>query len=290
LIVSMPCCVDFHTHSIASDGQLSPSELVQRAHHNGVRHLALTDHDTTAGIAEAQAAAGGFSLNLIPGVEISVNWENQCLHILGLDIDPQHPALVSALESLQQLRITRASEMGRRLEKKGIIGAFEGASRLAGMGMITRTHFAKYLVNQNHSATMQKAFDHYLRHGKAGYVQTQWIDLEKAVGLINAAGGTAVLAHPQRYKMTATRMRKLLGTYRAAGGQAIEVVCGNSNRDDIRNSARYAREFGFLGSVGSDFHSPDTPWIEVGRLKPFPDNVEPIWEKFGIHLNPVSPN
>ncbi|MCI0667344.1 MAG: PHP domain-containing protein [Methylococcaceae bacterium] len=277
--------VDFHTHSKASDGLLSPSELVERAHGKGVRYLALTDHDTTAGIAEAQAAALKTGLHLIPGVELSVTWENQCLHIVGLDIDPLQTTLAGGLESLRDLRNSRAIEMGRRLEKKGISGALQGARRLAGEGMITRTHFAQYLVDQNHCPTIQKAFDHYLSRGKAGYVQTPWVDLENGIGWINAAGGTAVLAHPQRYKMTATRMRKLLAAYRDAGGQAIEVVCGNSNRDDIRNSAGFAREFGLLGSVGSDFHSPDTPWTEIGRLRPFPEHVEPVWTKLGIALN-----
>ncbi|MCI0653380.1 MAG: PHP domain-containing protein [Methylococcaceae bacterium] len=283
----MTCCVDFHTHSIASDGRLSPAELVKRAGGNGVRYLALTDHDTTAGIAEARAAAIGAGIEVIPGVELSVNWENQCLHILGLNIDPQHASLVCGLESLQQLRLARAIEMGRRLEKKGIAGCFEGASRLAGKGMITRTHFARYLVGQNHCPAIQKAFDQYLSQGRAGYVQTRWVELETGIGWINQAGGVAVLAHPIRYKITGTRMKKLLGDYSAAGGGAIEVVCGNNNHDDIQTSARYAREFGFMGSLGSDFHSPDTAWIDIGRLKPLPNNVEPVWKQLGIQLNSV---
>ncbi|MGH8559565.1 MAG: PHP domain-containing protein [Methylococcales bacterium] len=283
----MTCCVDFHTHSIASDGRLSPADLVRRACANGVRYLALTDHDTTAGIAEARAAAVGTGLEVVPGVELSVSWENQCLHILGLNIDPRQASLARGLESLQNLRLSRANEMGRRLEKKGIAGCFEGASRLAGKGMITRAHFARYLVNQNHCPTIQKAFDQYLGQGKAGYVQTRWVEMETGIGWINRAGGVAVLAHPIRYKIAATRMKKLLEDYRAAGGRAIEVVCGNSTHDDIQTSARYAREFGFMASLGSDFHSPDTTWIDIGRLKPLPDNVEPVWKELGIRLNSV---
>ena len=283
----MTCCVDFHTHSLASDGQLSPSELVQRAYKNGVRYLALTDHDTTAGLDEAQAEADMSGVNLIPGIELSVNWENQCFHIVGLNIDPQHVTLAAGIESARTLRISRATEMGRRLEKKGIIGVYEGASVLAGKGMITRTHFAKYLVDQNHCSTMQKAFDQYLKRGKPGFVPTQWVEMDKGVGWITGAGGTAVLAHPLRYKITATRMKRFLSAYQAAGGQALEVVCGSSNVSDIRNSARYAREFGLKASVGSDFHSPDTPWIDVGRLKPLPENVTPVWENLGIELDSV---
>lgn len=283
----MTCYVDFHTHSNASDGRLSPAELVQRAQENGVRYLALTDHDSTSGIAEACAAAIGSGLEVIPGVELSVTWENQCLHVVGLNIDPQQATLAGGLESLQKLRLSRAREMGWRLEKKGISGSFEGASQLAGKGMITRTHFARYLVEHNHCSTPQKAFDQYLSPGKAGYVPTRWVELATGIGWIDAAGGTAVLAHPKRYKMTATRMKKLLEDYRAAGGRAIEVVCGNSSYDDIQTSARYAREFGFMGSLGSDFHSPDATWIDIGRLKPLPELVEPVWKHLGIPLNSV---
>ncbi|MGH8553186.1 MAG: phosphatase, partial [Methylococcales bacterium] len=131
------------------------------------------------------------------------------------------------------------------------------------------------------------AFDQYLGQGKAGYVQTRWVEMETGIGWINRAGGVAVLAHPIRYKIAATRMKKLLEDYRAAGGRAIEVVCGNSTHDDIQTSARYAREFGFMASLGSDFHSPDTTWIDIGRLKPLPDNVEPVWKELGIRLNSV---
>lgn len=284
----MICRVDFHTHSKASDGQLSPAQLVERASHNGVRYLALTDHDTTAGIDEAQTAADHTGLGLIPGVELSVTWESQCLHVVGLGIDPAQPVLATGLESLRTLRDERASEIGRRLEKKGIFGAFEGAMRLAGGGMITRTHFAQYLVDQNYCQTIQKAFDLYLSRGRIAYVQTRWVELDTGIGWIKEARGMAVLAHPQRYKMTGTRMRKLLAAYREAGGQAIEVVCGNSTRDDIRNTAVFAREFGLLGSVGSDFHTLDTPWIDIGRLKPLPYNVEPVWEKLGIESGSVA--
>lgn len=279
--------VDFHTHSSASDGRLSPARLVQRALDKGLRYLALTDHDTTAGIAEARSAAIGTNLDIIAGIELSVSWENLSLHVVGLHIDPNDPQLNESLESLRNLRVSRAREMGLRLEKKGIAGCFEGASRLAGSGMITRTHFARYLVDQNHCQTLQKAFDRYLSQGKPGYVKTNWVELKTGIGWIHQAGGTAVLAHPMRYQITATRMRKLLGDFQNAGGEAIEVVCGNSTTDDIHTSARYAREFGLMASMGSDFHSPDAAWIELGRLKPLPDHVEAIWKGLGIELDSV---
>ena len=278
----MSCDIDLHTHSNASDGELSPAAVVRRAKEKGVCHLALTDHDTTSGIAEAQSAASRAGVRLIPGVELSVTWDNRCLHVLGLNIDPKNQGLSQGLEQLRETRIQRAQKIGGKLEKKGIFGAFEGAAQLAGPGMITRTHFSRFLVGQGHCPTLQRAFDQYLGRGKDAYVPTEWVEMETGLAWIRAAGGIAVLAHPLRYKFTATGMRKLLEVFRAAGGQGIEVVCGNSTPDDVQVSARFARDFGLLGSVGSDFHSPGLLWNDVGRLRDFPRQVEPVWTRLGI--------
>jgi len=285
----MTSCIDFHTHSIASDGQLSPAQLVRRASEKGVRFLALTDHDTTHGVEEAAITAKQVGVHLIPGIELSVTWNDQNFHMVGLGIDPLHPVLASGIRDQQELRMSRAREIGQRLNKKRIGGAFEGAALLAGDGMITRTHFARYLVDQNRAATIQKAFDQFLKRGKPGYVPTQWTPIETGIKWITAAGGIAVLAHPHRYKISATRLKRLLTDFRNAGGQAIEVVCGNSSNDDVSKFSRHALEFGLLGSVGSDFHSPENPWIELGRLRPFPDEVSPVWGELGIVSNPLSP-
>ncbi|MEE2766086.1 MAG: PHP domain-containing protein [Pseudomonadota bacterium] len=285
----MTSSIDFHTHSIASDGQLSPTQLVRRASEKGVRVLALTDHDTTHGVEEAAITAKEIGVHLVPGIELSVTWNDQNFHMVGLGIDPLHPILASGIREQQELRLSRAREIGRRLNKNRIEGAFEGAALLAGNGMLTRTHFARYLVDQNRAATLQKAFDQFLKRGKPGYVPTRWAPLETGIQWVTAAGGIAVLAHPQRYKISTTRLKRLLTDFKTAGGQAIEVVCGNSSNDDVLKFSRHALDFGLLGSVGSDFHSPENRWIELGRLRPFPNGVSPVWVKLGIASNPSSP-
>lgn len=274
---------DFHCHSTASDGQLSPSDVVTRAYNNGVNCLSLTDHDTTAGLGDAITCANKMGIRLVPGIELSAKWSHQCFHIIGLGIDPQNSELDQGIKRTQSLREQRASAIGVRLAKKGIPGCYESAKKIAGTGMITRTHFAKHLVEQNYVETMQQAFDRYLVRGKPGFVATEWPELERVVAWIRGAGGIPVLAHPRRYKITATRLRQLLTQFKDLGGAGIEVVCGNSNANDIQESARLARRFELSGSVGSDFHSPDNKWIELGRLQPLPDDVEPVWNSLSLN-------
>ncbi len=268
---------DLHTHSTASDGVYTPAQLVSCAHESGVTHLALTDHDCTDGLFEAQAEASRCGLKLIPAVEISTTWHGKSVHIVGLRIDPDSPELKSGLARLQSQRLTRAEEMGRNLAKKGIMGSFEAARELAGLGMITRTHFAKFLANQGLAASVRAVFDHYLVQGKPGYVHTEWAGLEEAVGWIKGAGGVAVLAHPQRYKLTGSWLRRLLTEFKYGGGEALEVVAGSANIGDIQASAFAARRHGLMASVGSDFHSPDHAWLKLGRLPELPDDLNPVW-------------
>ncbi len=269
---------DLHCHSTASDGALSPRELVARAAENAVTTLALTDHDTVAGLAEAKIHADLVSIRLINGIEISVQWEKQCLHIVGLNIDPEHETLQKVILDSQVMRQERAEKIALKLEKKGILGALLAIQKEVGDGMITRTHFAAFLVSHCHVATPQEAFDRYLGDGKAAFVSTTWTPLETAVQAIRASGGIPVVAHPLRYKLTATRMRKLLGAFKNMGGQAIEVVTGRYNPDEMRILANYANQFELAGSVGSDFHSPTNQWLELGRVAALPDNVKPVWE------------
>ncbi|MGR9116114.1 MAG: PHP domain-containing protein [Gammaproteobacteria bacterium] len=272
---------DLHCHSTASDGALSPTELVNRAQRQGVTRLALTDHDTTDGLAEAQLAAASINgITLIPGIELSATWENRCFHIVGLDINPKHPPLNEGCHRIQNIRVERAEKIAHKLEKKRIPGAFEAVKNAAGAGMITRTHFADFLLTQNHVSTLQEAFDRYLGKGKPAYVSTIWTPLDEAVSWITGAGGVAVLAHPMRYKLTASWMKRLLSAFKEAGGQGIEVVYGRNNPDDTHISANYARQFNLAGSVGSDFHNPGNPWIELGRLSPMPEGITPVWNYF----------
>lgn len=268
---------DLHTHSTASDGAYTPAELVREAHAAGITHLALSDHDCTHGLAAARTAAAHCGLTLIPAVEISSTWHGKSVHIVGLNIDADNGELCAGLAGLQALRVTRAQEMGRRLAKAGIVGGFEAARELAGTGMITRTHFARFLANQGLAASAREVFEHYLVQGKPGYVPTEWATLDAAVGWIKAAGGVAVIAHPQRYKLTGSWLSRLLIEFKAAGGEAVEVVTGNSNLGDIQSSAAAARRHGLLASVGSDFHSPDNIWLKMGRLPPLPVDLTPVW-------------
>ncbi len=269
---------DLHCHSTASDGALSPTQLVRRAYEQGVTSLALTDHDTVAGIAEAQSAASATGIKLIPGIELSSSWQNKCFHIVGLNINPAHPPLAEATRNLQIMRTERAEKIAYKLEKKRIPGALEAVKKAAGDGMITRSHFADFLLSQFHVSTQQEAFDRYLGAGKAAFVATTWSDLELAVNWITGSGGVAVLAHPLRYKLTTSWMKRLLAAFKEAGGLGIEVVTGRYNSDEIKTLADYATRFELAGSVGSDFHNPSNQWVELGRLAPLPANIKPVWE------------
>jgi len=273
----MPELYDLHCHSTASDGALSPAAIVLRAHQHGVTALALTDHDTTAGLSEAQASAATTGLKLILGIELSTLWENQCFHIVGIGINPEHPPLAEATRNLQNTRTERAEKIADKLAKKRIPGAMEAVKKAAGDGMITRSHFADFLVSQHHVSTPQEAFDRYLAKGKPAYVATPWAELGLAVNWITESGGIAVLAHPLRYKLSANWMKRLLTAFKNAGGQGIEVITGRISSDEIRLAATLASRFELAGSTGSDFHCPDQ-WVELGRLAPLPGHIKPVWE------------
>jgi predicted metal-dependent phosphoesterase TrpH len=273
---------DLHTHSTASDGTLTPTELVQRAAAAGVQTLALTDHDTLAGIAEAQSAADGLGIRLIPGVEVSVTWGGRTVHVVGLDVDPRCEVLLAGLAGLQEHRVWRAEEIARRLDKAGYGGALEGARRYASGTLIGRTHFARFLAEQGAAVDVHDVFKRFLVSGKPGHVPGEWTALEQAVGWIRAAGGIAVIAHPARYKLTRTKLLRLLGELKECGGRGLEVVSGSHSRDDYFTFARHAREQGLLASAGSDYHGPEQPWIALGRLPPLPDGCTPVWSVPGF--------
>jgi predicted metal-dependent phosphoesterase TrpH len=278
----MFCPYDLHSHSIASDGTLSPTALLQAADAVGVEVLALTDHDTTAGIAEALRASQELTIKLVAGVEISVTWSAQTVHIVGLNVDPDNPALQAGLQSLRAFRDWRAEEIGRRLEKCGVADAYQGALAHSNGILVSRIHFARMLVQRNMAEDERKVFKHYLVKGKPGYVVGEWASLEAAIGWIHGAGGQAVVAHPARYKMTRTKLRRLLGEFRELGGEAVEVVSGSHSRDDCVAMAKHSGDFRLLASAGSDFHSPENPWIKLGRLPMLPAGCRPVWSDWQL--------
>lgn len=276
--------IDLHTHSTASDGRLTPAELVNAAADGGVQYLALTDHDTTAGLEQAQITAKQRQIQLIPGVEISVTWQRRTLHIVGLAIDTQASALKAGLVQLQATRIERAQSIAGKLEKIGVENAYIQAEQAANGGQITRTHFARLLIEAGKCETMQQCFKRYLKPGKPAYASAQWAELEQAIAWIHAAGGVAVLAHPLAYGMTAAWRTRTLQAFSQAGGDALEVHCGNSNPQGIRLSAADALAYGLLGSVGSDFHGPEQRWLKLGRPLTLPAAVTPVWSHPRIGL------
>ncbi|TCP92220.1 hypothetical protein EDC44_12420 [Cricetibacter osteomyelitidis] len=262
---------DLHCHSTASDGVLSPTEVVQRANEQGVNVLALTDHDTISGITEARAEAERLNMQLISGVEISTQWENRGIHIVGLSFDENSPEMRALLANQAELRQQRAVEIGRKLEKANVPNAYEGAKSLAN-GEVTRAHYARYLVQIGKVSSEQQAFKRYLSQGKPCYVKSQWCDIPTAIQTIHAAGGIAVLAHPLRYTLTAKWIRRLIADFKCWQGDGLEVAgCGQSP-DQRQLLARWANEFELKGSVGSDFHFP-CGWVELGKSLQLPEGV-----------------
>jgi predicted metal-dependent phosphoesterase TrpH len=273
---------DLHAHSFVSDGTLSPAALVERAAAQGVELFALTDHDEVDGLAEARSAAQRVGLSFVAGVEVSVTWAGTTLHILGLGIDETDVRLRERLAMVRSGRMRRAQQMGEQLQGAGIAGAYEGALALSGNPqMISRTHFARYLVDTGHCRDVREVFSRYLVEGKPGYVPHRWATLADAVGMITEAGGVAVVAHPARYRISELAMHELLTEFKALGGTAIEVATSNHTEQELQRYARLAREFGFEVSGGSDFHGPgEAGNVELGRVARMPSDLVPVWHRF----------
>lgn len=269
--------IDLHMHSLASDGTMTPRNLVQRVYDSGVQVMALTDHDNTAGLLEAGQCASELGIRLIPGVEVSSEWETQGIHIVGLFIDPENQILQEGLSRIMQFRDWRAAEISRLLAESGIPDAEAGARDLAGSRMVGRSHFSRWLVRQGYCADASESFNKYLGRGCKAYVPSDWIPMTEAVSWITSAGGSAVLAHPGRYKLSATRLKALLMAFREAGGVGLEVCSGSQAAGDREHLGRLAQQLGMQGSVGSDFHGPDIGHAAIGHLLPLPDGVEPVW-------------
>lgn len=276
---------DLHCHSTVSDGTLSPADLVAYAASRGVKVLSLTDHDDLDGLPEARAAAQAVGIQFIDGVEISVSWrEDVTVHIVGLNINPEFVPLAQGLRDARQGRVARAHRMAESLAAAGIGGAFEGAMRYVGNPeFIGRTHFARFLVEGGHAKDIASVFKRFLVKGKPGYVEHEWITLSEAVGWIFGSGGVAVLAHPGRYTsgrkpLGRQSMHALMQAFADLGGVGIEVVSGSHTPQQCADAARYAQEFGFLASCGSDFHGPGESYRDMGHLPDFPAGCRPVWE------------
>lgn len=270
---------DLHCHSSVSDGTLSPEAVAERARRNGVDLWALTDHDEVRGQSRAQAAASALGMAYLTGSEISVTFIHQTVHIVGLGFDPDDQALVQGLAHTRGGRERRARDMAAGLEKAGIPGAFEGALRFVGNpDLISRTHFARHLVEAGVCNDTHEVFRRFLTEGKPGYVEHRWARLSDALGWITGAGGIAVIAHPGRYDFTPNEEFALFSEFKALGGQGVEVVTGSHTPAEYLKYADMAQEFGLLASRGSDFHDPAESHTDLGTLPALPRQLKPVWE------------
>ncbi|HSD39471.1 MAG TPA: 3',5'-nucleoside bisphosphate phosphatase [Rhodocyclaceae bacterium] len=274
----VPQNADLHCHSTVSDGMLSPTALVERAHANGVDLLALTDHDELGGLAEARAAAEACGMRFVNGVEVSVSYCDQTVHIVGLGIKLDSSVLRDGLDAVRGGRDGRAKRIGAELAKIGIKDAFEGAARYAdNPELISRAHFARYLVEIGIARDTSAVFDHYLVRGKPGFVDHEWATLADAVNWIHAAGGIAVIAHPGRYRISGTEMKALFEEFTDLKGEGVEVVT-SSHTPQMRNQfATFARRYNLLASRASDFHGPGESSIDIGKAEALPPDLTPVW-------------
>ncbi|GAA5133754.1 RNase RNM [Thalassotalea piscium] len=270
--------VDLHSHTKCSDGGLTPQELLDRAVNFQLDALAITDHDTLAGldIAKKHIIDKNLPITLIDGIEISTSWHNFEIHIVGLNIDVKNAELNALIGQQQIAREQRAASMGDKLVKCGLPNIYEQAKLLAQEGSITRAHFAKVLFQQGHVSTMQGAFDKYIGKGKRAFVKPTWCSIETAIDVIHKAGGSAVMAHPIRYDMTAKWLRRLIEQFKAANGDGLEIVLPQMNKEQRKNMLNYCLEYDLYASLGSDFHYP-SKWADLGKNLTLPENCKPIW-------------
>ena len=273
---------DLHSHTTASDGSLSPEELIQLAQERGVDQLAITDHDSVGSIAEALEVAKGYSVAIIPGVEISAAWGSKgqdTVHIVGLQVEHTSPSLQRFLGNIQKKRRERALDMGKKLEAAGVKGAQPDIEYfIDSQPMVCRTHLAQYLLERGVVKNFGDAFKKYLAKGGKAYVKDEWFDLEDAIAMIRKAGGIPVLAHPTRYGMGSNKLKRLIEEFKSVGGQALETCYPNIHPGQKNLLVDWCRQFELYASQGSDFHSPDKPWALLGTFAPIPEKATPVWE------------
>ncbi|SEA60653.1 MULTISPECIES: 3',5'-nucleoside bisphosphate phosphatase [Acidovorax] len=280
---------DLHCHSVVSDGTMAPEDLAARAKANGVELWALTDHDEIGGQQRAAAAARSLGMAYLTGTEISVSFAGTTVHIVGLGFDPDNPQLAQGLAATRGGRGGRAREMATQLAQAGISGAYEGALQFVGNPeLVSRTHFARFLVDTKVCRDTAEVFRKYLIEGKPGYVPHRWAALSDAVRWITEAGGVAVIAHPARYKLTANEEYALFSEFKAHGGQGVEVVTGSHSAAEYVTYGAMAHEFGLAASRGSDFHSPEESHTDLGALPLLPGTLTPVWELLAERVRPAA--
>ncbi len=270
--------IDLHCHSHYSDGLFSPAVLLERALKSGVSVLALTDHDTTEGVAELLQAAAGHDVRIISGIEFSVRWKKYDIHILGLNLNIDDPLLKEVIARQSESRISRGKAIGAALERCNIADAYQKACDLAGHDRVGRLHFAQLLLREGFVQEPKTAFKRYLSKGKIAYVPSSWINLQEAVEAIQTAGGQAVIAHPLKYGLTRMKLHELIHDFKAVGGEGIEVVSGDMMEQDIHKMSRLCDVFDLLASSGSDYHGEGRSRVPLGRQKSLPNECVPIWK------------
>ncbi len=274
--------IDLHCHSHCSDGSLSPEALINRAVEKGVKLLALTDHDTVAGQLAAFSAARQHGLEMVTGIELSCVWSNYTIHVLGLNFSLTDGLMSEVEEKQTRARMSRAEQIASKLQKKGLPDIYEEACSKSDTGIPGRPHFAEVLVEKQLVSSMGDAFKKYLGAGKAGDIKNFWPDIETVTAWIKAAGGTAVIAHPRKYDMSLTKLRSMLQSFKAAGGEGIEVVTSGQKQGEVGLLSDLCQRMELSGSVGSDFHSPNYAWAELGRVVTLPKSVKPVWAGWGL--------
>jgi predicted metal-dependent phosphoesterase TrpH len=271
--------IDFHCHTTASDGSLSPKELLELAAEREIDMLSITDHDTLEAYQQLNSASN--TINIIPGIELSSQWNRRGVHIVGLNVGLSSPSILEGVKQQSNARRERAQKIAEKLERFGFKDCLAGAQSFAsGPHQIGRPHFARYLVKIGAVSNIQQAFKRYLGAGKAGDIKDQWADPQTVIGWIRDAGGVAVLAHPTKYKLTRSKLIELLADFKAVGGEAMEVISGSQVPSVTRDMARLAQDMGLEASCGSDFHAPNQEWASLGRVAPLPENCTAIWHRW----------
>lgn len=273
----LPSFIDLHCHTTASDGSLVPEEVVKRAKSNGVRVLAITDHDTMQGYDRAKPVADELGVQLIPGIEVSSSWSRCEIHVVGLNVQTDSPALKDLVQEQGQRRLARAEEISARLANLGVKNALQGAQEFA-RGEVCRPHFAQFLVKAGYVRSMSQAFKQYLGNGKAGDVPCCWPHMKSVIARIQAAKGVAVLAHPGRYRVGRTKQGALVRDFSIYGGDALEVVVGGQPAVESQHFARLCERYQLQASVGSDYHGETTPWTDLGRIGALPQGCQAVWQ------------